>query len=76
MIFTLKQYYFELLNFELRQKGLDGFACSILGVNEAKHHLLPLDMAVDGEGVLAWLRSRIIPRNRGYVDKILARWSS
>ena len=72
MIFTLKQYDFELLTFELRQKGLDGFACSILSVNEAKHHLLPLDMTVDGEGVLAWLRSRIIPRNREYADRILS----
>ena len=72
MIFTLKQYDFELLTFELRQKGLDGFACSILSVNEAKHHLLPLDMTVDGEGVLSWLRSRIIPRNREYADRILS----
>ena len=72
MIFTLKQYDFELLTFELRQKGLDGFACSILSVNEAKHHLLPLDMTVDGEGVLTWLRSRIIPRNREYADRILS----
>lgn len=72
MIFTLKQYDFELLTFELRQKGLDGFACSILSVNEAKHHLLPLDMTVDGEGVLTWLRSRFIPRNREYADRILS----
>jgi hypothetical protein len=72
MIFTLKQYDFELLTFELRQKGLDGFACSILSVNEAKHYLLPLDMTVDGEGVLAWLRSRFIPRNREYADRILS----
>ena len=72
MIFTLKQYDFELLTFELRQKGLDGFACSILSTNEAKHYLLPLDMTVDGEGVLAWLRSRIIPRNREYADRILS----
>ena len=40
MIVTLKQYDFELLTFELRQEGLDGFACSILSVNEAKCHLL------------------------------------
>ena len=72
MKFTLKQYDFELLTFELRQKGLDGFACSILSVNEAKRHLLPLGMPLNEDGVLAWLRSRIIPRNREYVDKILS----
>ena len=72
MIFTLKQYDFELLTFELRQEGLDGFACSVLSVNEANRKLLPIGMSVDGEGVLAWLKSRIIPRNRDYVDKILS----
>ena len=72
MFFTLKQYDFELLTFELRQEGLDGFACSILSINEAKRHLLPLGMQVNGDGLLAWLKSRIIPRNREYVDKILS----
>ena len=72
MIFTLKQYDFELLAFELRQEGLDGFACSILSVNEAKRYLLPLGMPVNGDGLLSWLKSRIIPRNREYVDKILS----
>lgn len=72
MIFILKQYDFELLTFDLCQDGLDGFACSILSVNEANRKLLPIGMSVDGEGVLAWLRSRIIPRNREYVDKILS----
>ena len=72
MIFTLRQYDTELLTFELRQEGLDGFACSILSVNGAKRRLLPPGMALDGEGLLAWLKSRIIPRNREYVDKILS----
>ena len=72
MIFILKQYDFELLAFDLCQKGLDGFACSILKINEKNRKLLPIGMTVDGDGVLAWLRSRIIPRNREYVDKILS----
>ena len=72
MKFTLKQYDFELLVFELQQNGLDGFACSILSVNEAKRHLLPQGMPLNEDGVLAWLKSRVIPRNREYVDKILS----
>ena len=72
MIFTLKQYDFDLLTFELRQEGLDGFACSIRSVNEARRHLLPPGMPLTGEGLLAWLKSRIIPRNREYADKILS----
>ena len=72
MIFILKQYDFELLTFDLCQDGLDGVACSILSVNEVKRHLLPLGMPLNGDGLLSWLKSRIIPRNREYVDKIFS----
>ena len=72
MIFTLKQYDFELLTFELCQDSLNGFECSVLSTNEANRNLLPPGMSADGEGVLAWLRSRFIPRNRDYSDRILS----
>jgi hypothetical protein len=72
MFFTLKQYDFELLSFELCQEGLNGFECSVLSTNEANRKLLPPGMTADGEGVLAWLRARFIPRNRDYSDRILS----
>ena len=72
MFFSLKQYDFELLTFELQQEGLDGFACSILSVNEAKRHLLPLGMPVNGDGLLSQLKSRIISRNREHMERILS----
>ena len=72
MIFILKQYNFELLTFELCQDGLNGFECSVLSVNEANRKLLPPGMTADGEGVLAWLKARFIPRNRDYSDRILS----
>lgn len=72
MIFILKQYDFELLTFELCQDSLNGFECSVLSTNEANRKLLPPGMTADGEGVLAWLRARFIPRNRDYSDRILS----
>ncbi len=72
MIFTLKQYDFELLTFELCQDSLNGFECSVLSTNEANRNLLPPGMSADGEGVLAWLMSRFIPRNRDCSDRILS----
>ena len=72
MIFILKQYDFELLTFELCQDSLNGFECSVLSTNEANRNLLPPGMSADGEGVLAWLRSRFIPRNRDCSDRILS----
>lgn len=72
MVFILKQYDFELLTFELCQDGLNGFKCSVLSTNEANRKLLPPGMPADGEGVLAWLKARFIPRNRDYSDRILS----
>ena len=72
MLYTLKIYDKELATFELTQKPLEGFCCQIISVNEDYRYLLPLGMSDDGEGVLAWLKSRVIPQNREFVDKILS----
>ena len=45
---------------------------AVLWVTE-NHNILPLDMSGQGaEDVMAWLRHRTIPRNRAYVDSLLA----
>ena len=72
MTFTLKIYDTELMTFELIQKPLEGFCCQIISIKEEYKHLLPLGMTIDGDGVLSWLKSRVIPQNREFVDKILS----
>lgn len=72
MVYTLKMYDTDLMTFELTQKPLEGFSCQIISVKEENKHLLPLGMTVDGNGVLSWLKSRVIPQNREFVDKILS----
>ena len=72
MVYTLKFYDIDLMTFELTQKPLEGFNCQIISVKEENKHLLPLGMTVDGDGVLSWLKSRVIPQNREFVDKILS----
>ena len=72
MVYTLKLYDTDLMTFELTQKPLEGFSCQIISVKEENKHLLPLGMTVDGNGVLSWLKSRVIPQNREFVDKILS----
>ena len=72
MVYTLKLYDTDLMTFELTQKPLEGFSCQIISLKEENKHLLPLGMTVDGDGVLSWLKSRIIPQNREFVDKILS----
>lgn len=72
MVYTLKLYDTDLMTFELTQKPLEGFSCQIISLKEENKHLLPLGMTVDGNGVLSWLKSRVIPQNREFVDKILS----
>lgn len=72
MKFILKQYDIELLSFDLRAAPLDGFDCAILEINTERKQLLPIGLTLSGDGLLAWLKSRIIPRNREFVDRILS----
>ena len=46
MKFVLKQYDTELISFDLRSEGLDGFVCTILKKSEKQRRLIPLGLAV------------------------------
>jgi len=68
----LKQYDSDLLSFDLKMEGLDGFVCTILEKNAKNTHLLPIGLTLTDAGLLSWLKSRVIPKNREFVDKILS----
>lgn len=72
MAYQLKFADTELMTFELSRRALEGFSCKILQINAAHRHLLPLGMVADDAGLFAWLKSRVIPQNREFVDKILS----
>ena len=72
MRFVLKQYDRDLLTFDLRSEGVDGFVCTILEIRERYRHLLPWGVQWTGRGLLGWLRSRVIPRHRAFADHILS----
>lgn len=46
---------------------------TILWVNEAEKHLLPLDLSLTGDSIAKWLKSRTIPKNRAYVHNFLSK---
>lgn len=72
MSYFLKQFDTKLLQFKMH-KELDGISTEILWVNEAKLHLLPLDLEVTEKSLTRWLKSRTIPSNRAYVQNFLAK---
>lgn len=70
-IYSLKLYDTELLRFSLEKQGLCGLVAEILYKNIDASELFPLDMECTSEGIISWLRHRVIPKNRAYVDEIL-----
>ena len=69
--YMLRLYDTDMLAFDLSEQGIEGLKGKILWINDAKEHLLPLEMERTDSGVLKWLQKRVIPKNRAYVAEIL-----
>lgn len=69
--YELRLYDNVLMTFSLEQKGIEGLVAGLGMVDHTRSALLPLDMDITPEGVVAWLKRRVIPKNRAFVDEIL-----
>lgn len=70
-IYNLKLYNESLVTFSLEEKGLEGLCVQVISIRDEMKHLFPLDLTPTGDGILNWLRKRVIPKNRAFVDEIL-----
>ena len=71
MIYTLMLFDTPLLKFSV--EGGAEVDINILKIYEKNKMLLPLDMPeISAKGIESWLRHRSIPKNRAYVDNLLA----
>ena len=70
-IYEIRLYDTTLLTFTLEEMGIEGLTAYIISVNEEQKHLLPLGLELSDNGVLKWLRRRVIPKNRTFVEEIL-----
>jgi len=68
--YELRLYDKTLLAFELMSRTLGGYEVKVTHIGEPAS-LFPLEMTLDGKGVLKWLERRVIPKNRTFVDEIL-----
>ncbi|MCL2815671.1 MAG: XRE family transcriptional regulator [Oscillospiraceae bacterium] len=68
--YELRLYDNPLLSFELLSDTAIGYSVKIIRTDDPQK-LLPLDMTLDGEGILKWLERRVIPKNRTFVEEIL-----
>ena len=69
--YEIRLYNQTLVTFSLYENGLEGLTASLKDVNDSLKHLFPVDLALTNEGVVKWLRNRVIPKNRAFVDQIL-----
>lgn len=69
-LYELRLYDAPLLEFKLEARGV-GLTAEIINISDEQKYLLPLDLQLTDEGILSWLRHRIIPKNRTFVEEIL-----
>lgn len=72
MIYVLKLFDTPLIRFKLWHEKLRGAVCDILWTDEKKKAFFPIGLEISPEGLVAWLKSRTIPKNREYVEAVLA----
>jgi hypothetical protein len=60
-----------LIEFEFITDELGGQAARIIFCRSERESVFPLDLALTSEGLLLWLRHRVIPKNREFVEQIL-----
>jgi len=73
MTYILKHFDHELLTFLMRNDPIEGLDVRIVSVNEKHAHLLPIDLEADNAGLQTWLRRRVIPGNRAFVESFLTK---
>ena len=72
-MFFLKHFDTILLSFEIIDDPLEGQKCHILQLQPDCRQLFPIGLPPTDEGLMAWLRGRIVPRNREFVNALLAK---
>lgn len=72
-MYCLKQYDTPLMLFEIIEDPIDGQQCRICQIYHENEKMLPIGMKIDDAGIMAWLRGRIIPKNREFVNSFLAK---
>ncbi|MDO4825405.1 MAG: hypothetical protein Q4A80_04870, partial [Bacillota bacterium] len=66
--YQLKLYDNVLLTFWLYVGPFGDVRCVLGHVSSEARPRLPLDLELSGEGVMNWLRKRVIPKNRAFVN--------
>jgi len=75
MNYILKHFDTPLITFNMTSKNIieGGLAVEIFQCSETQQSLLPIDLEPTDNGLLKWLKRRTIPKNRAFVQSVLAK---
>lgn len=72
MNYELRHFDTPLMRFSASEDS-NSPEITLLWLNDEKKHLLPLDLEPTETSIAKWLRHRIIPKNRAYVQSLLSK---
>lgn len=69
--YVLKLYDEPLVRFGLKDGGLSGLQADLKWMAEDRKDVFPIGLELTPAGMVRWLGSRVIPKNRQFVEEIL-----
>jgi len=72
MSYILKHFDTELIKFNISSNTIEGLSVEIIEFYSSQS-LFPIDLEHTNSGLLKWLKRRVIPRNRAFVQGFLAK---
>ncbi|EIJ42164.1 HipA-like protein [Beggiatoa alba B18LD] len=73
MSYLLKHFDKSLLRFEMTIDPIQGLSVTIQDDYPEHKQFLPLDLEASTTGILQWLKRRVIPKNRAFVQQFLSK---
>lgn len=70
---VLKHFDTELITFKYIDEGIKGQRIEIVHQNKEAKKMFPIGLDVSSKGIMSWLKQRVIPKNREYVDALLSK---
>ena len=73
MNYLLKHFDTVLIKFNLTSSGIEGLSVKIIEFDNRYKSLFPIGLEQTNNGLLKWLKRRLIPKNRAFVQSFLAK---
>ncbi len=73
MSYILKHFDNSLIKFNITSSGIKGISVVMIDTYKKNKSFFPIDLELTDSGLLKWLKRRIIPKNRAFVQSFLAK---